>query len=100
MYSRKINSKHISDYNADEINAFFEQYGAIIDHRQIKPENTWNMDKSGQQLSETGREKVIAEAEGQNNAKKTEPPRTKWNTVLKCISADREKIDPLMIFSD
>ena len=33
MYSRKIDSKRISDYNADVINAFFEQYEAIINHR-------------------------------------------------------------------
>ena len=48
MYLRKIDSKRISDCYADVINAFFEQYETIINHRQIKPENTWNMDESDQ----------------------------------------------------
>ena len=47
MYARKIDSKRISDCNAKAINAFFEQCEAIIEHRRILPENTWNIDKSG-----------------------------------------------------
>jgi hypothetical protein len=62
IYARKIDLNCISDCNIDAINSFFEQYEAIIQHWQIEPENTWNMDESGQQLTETGREKVVAEA--------------------------------------
>jgi hypothetical protein len=49
MYARKIDSKRISDCNADAIHGFFEQYEAILDHREILPANTWNMDETGQQ---------------------------------------------------
>ncbi len=39
MFFRKIDSKRIKDCNPDVIHAFFYQYEAILDHRQIKPKN-------------------------------------------------------------
>ena len=47
LFFRKVDSKRIKDCNSDVIYSFFEQYEAIIKHRKIKLNNTWNMDESG-----------------------------------------------------
>ena len=79
---------------------FFYQYEAILDHRQIKPKNIYNIDESGLQMGETGREMIISDASNPSNSTSVkEPDSERWNTSLKCISALRKAINPLMIFT-
>ena len=74
LFFRKVDSKRIKNYNSDAIHSFFEQYEAIIKHRKIKPNNTWNMDESGLQMDETGREVVVSDASNPENTTSVKEP--------------------------
>ena len=100
VISRKVEAARIKECTKEQISAFFDRFESVKRQYKINDSNIHNMDESGLQNSETGRETVLADASSiENSIVVQEPAYTKWNTALECISAIREKIDPLIIFS-
>ena len=98
--ARHVEASRINACNKDSIVAWFEQLDAIVREYKINFTNVWNMDESGIQMGDTGREKVFCDASTNSGPAIVKSPHLeKWITSLETISAIGAKIAPLIIFA-
>jgi Tc5 transposase DNA-binding domain len=99
--ARHVEASRINACNSETVLAFFEQLKAIKHEYKINDSHVWNMDESGIQMGDTGREKVFCDATANDSgpAIVKSPSLEKWITTLEAICASGDKIAPLLIFA-
>jgi hypothetical protein len=100
VQARHVEADRINACNSEAILAFFERLKAIKLEYKINDANMYNVDETGTQMGDTGREKVFCDATANGStAVVKKPGLEKWTTSLECASALGDKIDPLIIFA-
>ncbi len=100
VHARQVDAERVNACNEATIVEFFERYKEIKAKYRISDDNTYNMDETGNQMGDTGREKVFMNVcTGAKHTITKKPAREKWTTSLECVSATGRKIEPLVIFA-
>ena len=99
--ARHVEASRINACNSETVLAFFEQLKATKREYKINDSHVWNMDESGIQIVNTGREKVFCDATANSSGPAIikSPSLEKQITSLKAIYVSGEKIAPLLIFA-
>ncbi len=97
--SRHVDAARINACNSATILAFFERLKEIKREYRINDDNCYNVDETGSQMGDTGREKVFCDAQGSGPALVKRPALEKWITSLETICATGGSIKPLLIFA-
>jgi Tc5 transposase DNA-binding domain len=100
VFARKVDAARINGATKDVINEWFDRYDQIVAEHKITPSNEWNMDESGLEIGDFGREKVLMELTDLSRETIVKKPlHERWNTTIECVSASGSKIAPLVIFT-
>jgi hypothetical protein len=100
VFARKVDAARINGATTDVINEWFDRYEEIVHEHKITPANEWNMDESGLEIGDFGREKVLMELTDLSRETIVKKPlHERWNTIIECVSANGAKITPLVIFT-
>jgi hypothetical protein len=98
--ARHVEAARINACNKETVLAFFEKLKAIKHEYKINDAHMYNMDESGIQMGDTGREKVFCSAENNSGPAIVKAPSLeKWITSLEAVCANGDKIAPLLIFA-
>ena len=97
--SRHVEAARVNACNSETILAFFERLKSIKHEYKINDDNCYNIDETGIQMGDTGREKVFCNAQGSGPVIVKSPALEKWITSLECICATGRSIKPLLIFA-
>jgi hypothetical protein len=94
--ARRMDSARVNGASTEKIQAFFDRYTSPA-IQKIKPEHRWNMDETGimEGLGVNGL--VVGSAEARSVIKKDDGRRN-WTTIIECVSATGQAVDPLIIF--
>ena len=100
VHARHVKAARVKACTPEVITAFIERVKEIKTEYKINDDNMYNMDESGVQMGDTGREKVFCSSErNENNAIVKSPALEKWITSLEAVAATGNKIAPLLIFA-
>jgi len=96
--ARHVEADRVNACNSETILAWFEKLKQIKHEYKINDSNCYNMDETGIQMGDTGREKVFCDA-ASSSAIVKQPGLEKWITSLETICATGEHLKPLLIFA-
>jgi len=100
VHARHVDADRVNACNPEAILEWFERLDAIKREYKINDSHTYNMDETGLQMGDTGREKVFCSALNMSDQAVVKKFLTeKWITSLEAICATGDKIAPLLIFA-
>jgi 4-hydroxybenzoate polyprenyltransferase len=94
--ARNIDSVRVNGATTSVIKDWFPRL-AIPTISSIKPENRWNMDESGI-IEGFGANGLVVGSSKRRSIQKKQPSTRAWTSFIKCISATRKALSPLVIF--
>jgi hypothetical protein len=106
--SKAIEASRLNDVTRDQIIAFNNEFRQAIQEKNIKLENIYNCDETGDNIIHT--KLIVGSSIGacngtnvvididMNQSYMAQPGRQEWVTVIECISASGASIPPYVIF--
>jgi hypothetical protein len=92
-----INAARVKDTTPERLMQWFDELKKAIEEYDIKPENMYNIDKSGFSVGEVEASRRIINAIVYE-AFQAKPGQQEWVTLVECISMDGSALPLLIIF--
>jgi hypothetical protein len=94
---KTIDHKRVRNITKQAIEEWYTNLQRVMELKNIKTCNIWNMDEIGTALGVVNNQRVVGTADTNSTLIQT-PNEREWCTAIECITADGRNCKPLLIF--